>query len=37
MSEEVLKAIKQQIEENDEADELVLDQIKFTKFTPDMV
>ena len=32
----VLKAIKEQTEGNDEADELVLDQIKFTKFTPEI-
>mmetsp|Transcript_43826 Transcript_43826/g.50695 ORF Transcript_43826/g.50695 Transcript_43826/m.50695 type:complete len:210 (+) Transcript_43826:62-691(+) len=37
MSAEVLKAIKEQTEENDSLDELVLDQIKFSKFTPEVV
>ena len=32
----VLKAIKEQTEENDSLDELVLDQIKFSKFTPEI-
>eukprot|EP00331_Platyophrya_macrostoma_P021354 CAMPEP_0176445914 /NCGR_PEP_ID=MMETSP0127-20121128/24003_1 /TAXON_ID=938130 /ORGANISM="Platyophrya macrostoma, Strain WH" /LENGTH=203 /DNA_ID=CAMNT_0017831827 /DNA_START=201 /DNA_END=812 /DNA_ORIENTATION=+ len=33
---DVLKAIRDQTEGNDETDELVLDQIKFSKFTPEI-